>query len=712
MLRKLLLKAVYESATDDLVPELISPLLAYSKDYFRGVGYFSAGWLREASRGIVAFAENGGRGRIIVSPILSEADWEAMQKGDQARFDVDLHAVLEKNIVDLETSLETDTLACLAWLIADEVLEFRFAVPRPLWRDGDYHDKVWVFTDPAGDRVALHGSFNDSVKGTLNGEAVSVFKSWDAGQLPYVELHAERLERLWRGENAQFHIRRIPDAVRERLIKLRGSEPRPYLLPDRARARTVVPEGPRVPIVVRPFQQEAIDKWKASGRRGILEMATGTGKTVTALAAAVDCYQELGRVAVVIAVPYLHLLEQWAENCREFGFEPVLCGSTQGSWRVSAGTAVRDFRLGLSNTLCLIAVHQTAASEGFARLTARIPEGFFLFVGDEVHGLGAQKLRSALPAQAEMRLGLSATPRRWLDDEGSEALSRYFGGVCFEFSLEDAIRSEFLTPYDYLPVVVALSAEEVATYQHLTLQIAQYRQGLGNALVTDERLKMLLIRRARVVWGAKAKLPKLLSILRPMILAAAEERERLRNVLVYCAPGEHAAVLRAVASTGLRCHEFVHTVAAGDRQKVLDSFEGGSIETLIAIRCLDEGVDLPATQTAFFLASTTNPRQFVQRRGRVLRRSAGKTKAQIFDFLVLPSPEVSEENRDSAISLLRREMPRFAEFSSAASNAFAARDVVFPILDAFGMLDLLDTKPWELFKELPQLDRDDEEIAG
>jgi superfamily II DNA or RNA helicase len=442
-----------------------------------------------------------------------------------------------------------------------------------------------------------------------------------------------------------------------------------------------------------------------------LEMATGTGKTVTALTAATECFRDFGRVALVVAVPYLHLLDQWAENCRQFGFKPVLCGSAQEAWRAQIGAAIRDYRLGYSNALCVVAVHQTAASEEFARLIARIPEELLLFIGDEVHALGARGLRRALPPSAEMRLGLSATPRRWLDDEGTQVLNAYFGGVCFEFSLEKAIQSGFLTPYDYFPVVVAFSEEELVTYRNLTLRIAQHRR-LDDGSPPDEALKRLLVERARVVWGAEAKQPMLLSLLKNMIGRAAEQKQRLSNILVYCAPGEHKAVLRAVAGLGIRCHEFVHTVSPSERQLVLQRFEERSVEALVAIRCLDEGVDLPATQTAFFLASTTNPRQFIQRRGRVLRLSPGKSKAQIFDFLVLPADDVSEENHDAAISLLRREMPRFAEFSSAASNGFGAREVVFPVLNAFGMLDLLDKKPWDLFKEIPRFDREDEDVIA
>ena len=214
MLRDLELAPVYESASSHLIGDLISPLLKQAHDYSRGVGYFSSGWLREASEGIIALVENGGAGRIVTSPILQPEDWAAFHTGDEAKQDALLRASLQIAIEDLADSLQNDTRNTLAWLVADGLLEFRFAVARPEWVGGDYHDKVWLFRDSNDDRVALHGSFNDSVKGTLNGEAISVFKSWVPGQDAYVDLHENRLEQLWSGANAQFVVCTIPEASR------------------------------------------------------------------------------------------------------------------------------------------------------------------------------------------------------------------------------------------------------------------------------------------------------------------------------------------------------------------------------------------------------------------------------------------------------------------------------------------------------------------
>lgn len=703
MLRDLRLEQVYESSTSHLVGDLITPLMKESKDYLRGVGYFSSGWLREASEGIAALVGNGGRGRIVTSPILSLADWEAISRGGTAKADELILRSLSTSVDDLRDSLRSDTLNCLAWLISDGLLEMRFAVPRPGWKDGDYHDKVWVFEDETGDRVALHGSFNDSIKGTLNGEGISVFKSWIEGQQGYVLRHRQRLEALWNGTNDQFETKSLPDAIKDKIVKLRTTPERPYSLPADHPLLAAERRGPYSAVSMRPYQLDAIEKWVAADREGIWEMATGTGKTFTALAAAVGTYKDLGRVACVILVPYRHLLEQWERHSRQFGFDPVMCSSDYPKWRIELSSAVRDFRLGMTDSLCVLAVHNTAAGDDFIATVAPIPEEHLLVVGDEVHELGASHMRRAMLPDARMHLGLSATPRRWMDPHGTQEIERCFGEVCFDFDLDKAIEAQFLTEYDYSPEIVHLTEDEQDLYDTLSSEISRLAVLLRQpdpAPGLKGRLEKKLRDRAKLIWGASNKLPLLCNRLADLMKAAQAEGRRPQHILVYCAPGEHRAVLKRVSELGFRAHEFVHSVSLRDRADVLNRFEQGELELLVAIRCLDQGVDVPATRTAFMLASTTNPRQFVQRRGRVLRTVSGKTHADIHDFLVFPRLERAQTAREMGQGMLRREMPRFAEFSLSARNMYKARQVAWDTLDAYHALSMLDQRPWDVYADM------------
>lgn len=700
MLKELELLPVYDSEYYDLIRDLQVPLLSHAKDYLRGVGFFTSGWLRLAGQGMSVFVKGGGFARIVISPILDGADWEALKFGEAARFDAALREILTRNIEDIARTLENDTRNALAWMVADGTLEFRFALPRDRMSAGDYHDKIGIFMDSAGDRVAIHGSLNDSIKASLNGEAFSVFKSWDPGQSPYVEMHQKRLEALWNNQNKQFRVYRIPDAIREQFIKLRISPEAPYSRPSVSNGGT---SSPSCPVKLHDYQETAIKKWREADCRGVFEMATGTGKTITSLAAASAIYRENGRIALLILVPYLHLLQQWERNCQQFGFDPILCSSEHGRWQIAVKSAIQDFNIGVNSHLCILAVHKTAATDKFALSIRRLPVTDTMLIGDEAHGLGAKHLCKAMTEKAHLRLGLSATPRRWFDDEGTDTLFSYFGSTCYEFPINQAIGS-FLTPYEYYPQLVNLTDVETEHYDELTKKIIAISTLAKHDSELHDRLQTLLLQRARIISSAQQKLPVLLHLLCRMQEDCRHRTEEPTGILVYCAPGEHRKVLKSVAALGLRCHEFVHDVNLSDREKLLALFDAGDIQVLVAIKCLDEGIDVPSTRTAFILASSTNPREFVQRRGRILRLAPRKTVAVIYDFLVVPPANRLALKLGSDVGILQREMPRFVEFASSAMNKFSARAAIRDILDQLEMLNLLDEKPWDVYHTLKSWD--------
>lgn len=704
MLKDLNLLPVYDSSEHDLIRELQVPLLKNSIDYLRGVGFFTSGWLKIASEGVATLIENGGKARIIISPIMEKGDWEALQVGEDARHNIELKDLLESKINDLRDSLEKDVLNALAWMISDEVLEFRFAVPHKLENIGIYHDKLGLFRDNTGNTVAIHGSLNDSIQGSLNGEAFSVFSSWIEGQAPYLQKHVERLEALWENGNSQFKVCRLPDAIKEKIISLRSSSTRPYNLANNSNKILISINKPYCPKELYPYQLSAIRSWKNASCRGIFEMATGTGKTVTALSAAVDKHDELGKLAIIILVPYLHLLEQWEKNCREFGFNPVLCSGNHGRWQIDVKSKIQDFNLGSTSNLCIIAVHMTATSERFHNAISKLISKNTMLIGDEAHGLGSKDMRNALISIADMRLGLSATPRRWFDDEGTGVIFSYFGQTCYELTLDQAIGT-YLTEYYYFPQLVCLTKSEAIEYETYTTRISMLAKSSENDLASSENLKRLLIQRARIIGSAQNKLPKLIDLLNQLISKDRLSGRITKDILIYCAPGTHRDILQSVSKLGLICHEFVHDVSLSERERLLDKFSKGEIQVLVAIKCLDEGIDVPSTRTAFILASSTNPREFVQRRGRILRKYEGKSEAIIYDFIVSPPTERFILKKDSDISILKREMPRFVEFASSARNQFEARAVIRDILNNYEMLNLLDEKPWDVYHNLNQTDR-------
>jgi len=695
MLRDLNLKAVYDSSKYHLVKDLMVPLMKESIRYDRGVGYFTSGWLREASRGMVDLIENGGVARIVMSPIISKEDWEAMQKGDAAKRNKILHKILSREVDDLGKIMEEEPLNALAWLIADGLLEIKFAIPQGKLSGGDFHDKFAVFEDASGDKVAIHGSYNDSIHGTLNGESFSVFKIWEQGQEEYVETHEERFIQLWHQENEMFEICDIPKAIVNQIIKYR-KKTRPY---SQKKARnTSNIEQNNSDIVLRDYQEEAISSWIENEGKGIFEMATGTGKTITAINCAKRKFEESSKLALLVVVPYLHLITQWKKDLIRYGFLPILCSSDNANWGRQLSLKMQDYNLGLIEKFCVIVSHATAATTHFQGLINNIKGNNTMAIFDETHGLGSEKLRNALSDSFDYRLGLSATPNRWYDPSGSNVLTEYFNKICFIFNLEDAINRGYLVEYKYYPHIAEMSEEEYDEYKRLTNLISRLA-GQKNEVEIDSRVESLLRKRAKIISNVEQKRILLRNLLQKEIEESKIKGENFSKTLVYCPPGEHRDVLSLVAELGIRAREFVYEVSGSDRAEILLEFARGDVQVIVAVKCLDEGVDVPATEKAFILASTTNPREFIQRRGRILRKSEGKEEAIIHDFIVIPplSNQSVDANDEVKKGILRREMPRFAEFSSLAKNEFEARSKIKGILDKFYLSHLMNLKPWDIY---------------
>jgi DNA phosphorothioation system restriction enzyme len=428
---------------------------------------------------------------------------------------------------------------------------------------------------------------------------------------------------------------------------------------------------PKIPatISIRDYQQTAILSWFRNRGRGTLKMATGSGKTITALAITTELYQKIGLQALLVICPYQHLVQQWAQECERFNLRPILAMMSVYNWQNQLSNELYNLSSSHQSFLTVITTNSTFITEGFQSQLKFFPEKT-LIIGDEAHNLGTPRLEECLSRKIGLRLALSATPERYFDEEGTDAVFNYFGDILQpEFTLADAIAKGALVPYCYYPIFVELTELEALNYAKLTQRIGWALQKNAH-LGGNDTLTALLMQRSRLVGAAENKLDALRTLM--------QERRETHHTLFYCGDGSVAVTpyrrqLEAVTyllgrELGYRVNTYTAQTPLEEREQLKQQFVSGELQGLVAIRCLDEGVDIPSIQTAIILASSGNPRQFIQRRGRVLRPYPGKTQAHLFDMIVLP-PELDRETWEVERNLLRKELKRFVEFAQLAMNA-------------------------------------------
>jgi superfamily II DNA or RNA helicase len=681
----------FRSANCDLAKDLLASLLKRSRRYDRAVGFFSSTTFQAAPQEWCNFFERGGTLRLICSPVLAAADIAAI--GFALVSPNDAGSLCEGASTWLREGHSAKALA--GWLARGKI-QLKVAI-RTHGFPGIYHEKMGVFGDAFDNIVAITGSLNESYSAwSGNFERADVFTKRGDEESADGRVNGilAAFRNLWLDKTTGVQVVPCHEAYLNNLFVLRP--PAPSESRDEPIGLTAVgPPPPEicVPPATKPLrthQEAAVRAWVGSGGKGILAMATGSGKTLTALhTAARLAAKAKGPLAILIIAPYIHLVDQWIENAREFGLRPIRCAEGAGRWHLELAVAVNCLNSQGRPVLSVAVTQASLLTENFQELIARIRVPL-LVIGDEAHNYASLDIWRALPRQTRFRIGLSATPDRPHDPEGTERLRDYFGEVIFRYGLDDAIRDGVLTPYYYFPVRVGLDDDEFERYLGITRHLSRFRDDDDT---TNEEARRLLLKRSRVLASARSKLPALRSLL-------AEARQRT-HVLIYCGdgqvegevPGEQErqvqAVVRMVGNDlGMTCASYTAATPPQRRSELLDAFATGQIQVLVAIRCLDEGVDVPAARTAFILASSSNGRQFIQRRGRVLRRSPGKESATIYDFMAIPNIDdigASENVYASVAGLVRRELRRAREFADLAINGPQARATLLDLTAKLGL---------------------------
>ena len=670
---------------DPLADEVLIPGFRTATKVDCMVGFFSSEVLAALAPGLATYITGSKNSlRLIVSPLLRAEDRAAIEHGLKSPAEI-ANRVLEELTVT-EDLLQRHTLKCLSWLLCQGRIEIKVA----LMKDALFHPKVWLFAN-GGDVVVAHGSSNVTLAGIRkNVEQIAISRSWQDPNQRYI---ADKLNyefvRLWENRDENCTVIAMPEAIRHRLLRTYTSESPPtedelralygyatgfVEARERLEPATILPPNFAVPDWLRfedgPFEHQgkAVAAWFKAGCCGVLEMATGSGKTITSMIGAHRLYRTHKPLLVVVAAPYVPLIEQWCDEIAPFGLKPVNLTTAGNVTKrtIELQKLKRRLRTGLSDVEVAVVSHDTLCTPEFLAPVEAF-DCARLLIADEVHNLGRPSFINALPEFFEYRLGLSATPIRQYDEEGTQALFGFFGPVVFRFGLEEAI-GRCLVEYDYYVHPVYLTETEMDEWFDLTGKIKQNAWRSEDGTPDEYLAKLLRDRRAllETASGKESMLRKLLD---------NEDTGNLHHTLVYTSdkgPTQLDNVNRLLLSRNILFHQLTaqETGSRDKTKRIIRSFQDREIQVLTAKRVLDEGVNIPQISKAFILASTTVERQWVQRRGRLLRTCSaiGKTHSVIHDLLALP-PGLEEGLDPDARMLVRSELRRAQEFARLARNA-------------------------------------------
>ncbi|OUR79727.1 hypothetical protein A9Q83_04300 [Alphaproteobacteria bacterium 46_93_T64] len=703
-------KSVYRSGNDNILNDFYKPLLSHCKQYDRAVGYFSSELFLHNLAGISSIVQNNGKMRLVIGHPLSEMEFRAIHHGNE------LSRMLEKlsdrllEIIEEVRGKAVDRFELLAWLIAANKLEIKFA----LRRQGMYHEKIGIAYDSDDNIVVFQGSANETfyaMNDSYNAESLMVFPSWESDVFKkYGEPCITSFLELWEGRQKNTITVDVPSNFYSMIAK-RYSLDNP-VTPEfeeqdvpRAElffAETIVTSEPGVPNEIGGRQFELFDHqnkaisnwWSNNAHKGILKLATGAGKTITSIYAAVKIFEAKKEkeqpLFLIISVPYVELANQWIEDLKNFNIFPHRCFGSKRNWVDNLKKDIFSFRMEAISFVATVVVNKTLGTDDFSRLICDIAPENLMFIGDECHNHGSSRIQQYLP-NADFRMGLSATPYRSDDDEVDSPfpndaklrIESYYSGIAFEYSLSDAINDRILCEYKYHIVPVFLTAEEQEVFEELSTAISKIiAKKFSSKLnkIEQENLTILCSKRSRLLGTASNKLVELGKLVNTI------EPEHRNLSLFYCGEGRVfnadevgddervvEKVSQVLGNNGWKTSRFTSNESPAERKSIMSSFKSKGIDALVSMKVLDEGIDVPSCNTAFILASTKNPRQYIQRRGRVLRRSSGKKYAVIYDFVVLPIDGIDSV---AATKLKESEMERVEDFTALAINKYEIENII------------------------------------
>ena len=645
-LKDLDIKKSYISCGDEnIAKSFLVPVLKQTKLYQRSVGFFSSSVFEPILDGIVSLTRNGGKIQLIASPHLNEEDIHAISLGYEKREAVVNSAFSRDFIAEIERIDET-RLQILIDLISKETLDIRVAITNT---DGIYHDKFGILEDFKGDVVVFYGSANSSANGyQKNYEKIRTVKSWIDTDIESIEDEQAEFNSLWEGTNPFVKVYPYRESAKANLLTVLEKKKNDLVTQT------------NIPIQLRDYQKEAIEAWVNNDYHGFYVMATGTGKTWTAIFSAQKLIEQYPAI-IVICAPYKHLVRQWADDVVKIfpDAKLILVSSENPQWEYQINYEVIRKKYNPNNQIIIISTIASFKMDRFMSALRKLKDDKLLIV-DEAHRFTDHP--EELKKDFKYMLGLSATPFSGSSAQKGMELMDFFGGQVFNLPIESALERGFLVPYYYHPIYVYATEEEENKFRYYTQKILSCFK--NNRCINPDLLIKSLRNRLRVISMADAKQTNI-----DEIINRISERN---HFVVYCGDGRlfdnnsgeelrHIQMVKRVLTAhGFKSSQFTATENMAVRMELVDAFNKGEISAMVAIRCLDEGINIPSIKSALILSSNDDYREFVQRRGRILRKYDKKAFANIYDVVVLPTHEIQ--------GWAKIELRRFHEYARLALN--------------------------------------------
>lgn len=645
-LKDLDIKKSYISCGDEnIAKSFLVPALKHTKLYQRSVGFFSSSVFEPILDGVVALARNGGNIQLIASPRLNEEDIQAITLGYEKRDAIIQNAFTRDFIAEVE-GFDEIRLQVLIDLIAKGTLDIRIAVTDTV---GIYHDKLGILEDFNGNVVVFYGSANSSASGyQKNYEKIRTVKSWIEADAESIADEQEEFRSLWDGTNPFVKVYPYRESAKANLLTVLE------------RKQSGSGAKSNAPIQLRDYQKEAITSWVNNDYHGFYVMATGTGKTWTAIFSAKELLEKHPAM-VVICAPYKHLVRQWADDVvKTFpDAKLIMVSSENPQWEQQINHEVIRKKYNPNNQIIIISTIASFKMDRFMSALRKSKDDKLLIV-DEAHRFSDRP--EELKNDFKYMLGLSATPFSGTSAQKGMELMEFFGGQVFNLPIEVALERGFLVPYYYHPIYVYATEDEEGKFRYHTQRILSCFK--NNRCINPDLLVKSLRNRLRVISMAEAKQTQI-----DEIINRISERD---HFVVYCGDGRlfdnnsgeelrHIqSVKRVLTAHGFKSSQFTATENMAVRMELVDAFNKGEISAMAAIRCLDEGINIPSIKSALILSSNDDYREFVQRRGRILRKYNNKAFANIYDVIVLPAHDMQ--------GWAKIELRRFHEYARLALN--------------------------------------------